>query len=404
MQTLLSRLNMTLTSRIAEEAYQAAIAETTLPEWLREDYVLQLNEELGLIETNKEVVLRALSEVVANSDLTTLAKMLYYILGSMRRGCEGLGNYTLPASPAGYPVLGCDFVALFPLMGHIRSNYEDLIKRGVPEAIVKGTLSALDESISISSSREGRPAFNKTYLGWCYNYINGRLLKIGRLDYQIWPGYSYPVHLYKKADGETAALVEFAKLDKAGYLLGSAGHTEDAGAVDADLIETEEYYEGYPVDPDSGLSSLRRVRLSKHEWQEVLKRDGVVINIHIPAGSGMTEEALTASIESARAIFGRAYPEFDPKVFFTSTWLLSPELDPYLKPTSNIRIFQKLFKLFPTVSRATSIYSFIFGLIVSSPAEVDISSLKEETSLQRSIKAHLAAGGLIHEWGGYFLF
>ncbi len=405
MQELFSKLNARIDCAILDEIFEGVRSERELPEWLREDYVRQLNEEFGVFRSHEAVVYTALSQIKESRELTLFTRLLYEVLGSGRRGGPYFRALTLPKAPEDAPQLvGYDLVGLFAILGHIRDNYRDLITRGVPEAVVKETLAGIDGSITTSTVKEGRPSFNKDYFMWSYNYINGRLLTLGRLNYQIWPGHSYPVRIFKNEKGETAVLIEGAHLDKSGYIHGSLGYTDEASAYDAAFVETDEYYEGYPADPQSGLVLPERCRLMKSEWAVAVKRSDAVLHIHIPSGGGFTAEALEESYRMAREIFGRCYPEFDVKVFFTGTWLISPELRPFLKPTANMRTFASYFKLFPIRARGLSVYSFLFNRIATSPAEVDPTTLPEDTSLQRSIKAHLIGGGYIHEWGGYFLF
>ncbi len=405
MQELFSKLKAEIDCAILPEIYERVTADPALPEWLSEEYVRGLNEDFGLFKTHEEVVYTALSQIQASPELTLFSRLLYEVLGSGRRGGPYFRTLTLPKAPADAPhLVGYDFVGLFAIMGHVRDNYGELVARGVPEEIIRDTIVGIDGSIETSTVKEGRPSFNKDYFMWSYNYINGRLLTLGRLNYQIWPGHSYPVRIFKNAKGDTALLVEGTKIDKSGYIHGSLGYTDEASAYDADFIETDEYYEGYPTDPEGGLVLPERRRLMKSEWAVAVKRSDAVLHIHIPAGGGFTAEALEESYRMAREIFGRCYPEFDVKVFFTGTWLITPELRPFLKPTSNMRTFASYFKLFPIRARGMSVYSFLFNRIASSPAEIDHATLPEDTSLQRSIKAHLVGGGYIHEWGGYFLF
>lgn len=405
MQELFSRLQATIDCAILPEIYERVKQAPALPEWLHEEYVRKLNEDFKVFTNHEEQVYTALSQIREREDLVLFTRLLYEVLGSGRRGGPYFRNLVLPKAPADAPhLIGYDFVGLFAILGHIRDNYRDLCARGVPCEIIRATLVGIDGSIETSSVKEGRPSLNKAYFLWSYNYINGRLLTVGRLNYQIWPGHSYPVRIFKNAKGESVLLYEGTRIDERGRLHGSLGYTDEEKAHPADFIETDEYYEGYPSDPQSGLISPIRRRLMKQEWEEAVKRSDAVLHIHIPAGGGFTAEALEDSYRMAREIFGRCYPEFEVKVFFTGTWLISPDLEPFLKPGANLRTFSSYFSRFPILSHGMSVYSFLFNRIATSPSEVDHASLPEDTSLQRSVKAHLSAGGTIHEWGGYFLF
>ena len=254
MQDLFSKLGALIDCAILDGIYEKAVKEEGLPPWLGKAYLRQLNEEFGVFSTHEEVVYTALSQIKESRELTLFARLLYEVLGSGRRGGPYFKSLVLPKAPADAPhLVGYDFVGLFAILGHIRDNCAELTARGVPEDVIRKTLRGIDGSITSSTKKEGRPSLNKDYFMWCFNYINGRLLSVGRLNYQIWPGHSYPVRIFRNEKGETRVLIEGARIDKSGYIHGSLGYTEESRAYDADFVETDEYYEGYPADPQSGL-------------------------------------------------------------------------------------------------------------------------------------------------------
>jgi hypothetical protein len=66
-----------------------------------------------------------------------------------------------------------------------------------------------------------------------------------------------------------------------------------------------------------------------------------------PRGGPMTPEAVTASLDEARAFFPRHFPDERYTTFSCGSWLLDPRLLEYLPEDSNIVRFQQRFELEP---------------------------------------------------------
>lgn len=94
----------------------------------------------------------------------------------------------------------------------------------------------------------------------------------------------------------------------------------------------------------------------------------------------------------ARAFFGRYYPEYKDCMYICDSWLLSPELLKLLNAQSNILAFQDRFGMVRFEPSANDYLEWVFGV----PSDTtDLTALKEETSMQRSIKQHVLNGGKI---------
>lgn len=127
------------------------------------------------------------------------------------------------------------------------------------------------------------------------------------------------------------------------------------------------------------------------------------IFIHIPrSDNGLRDEDVEASIRLAEERLEQYFPDLagKTKVFCTHTWLLSPELREILKPTSNIVRFQNRFNI---VEYDEGVGPFLgFGFNVQNSPELDYSTLPEDSSLRRELKARLMRGEPLHSGWGYF--
>ena len=111
-----------------------------------------------------------------------------------------------------------------------------------------------------------------------------------------------------------------------------------------------------------------------------------VLNIHIPAGEKLTPEAVEDSLGRAQQFFLMYYRQ-EYELMRCRSWLLSPALEELLDENSNILNFKRRFELCGTLDHRQA-EERVFGKVLEDPA-----GYPAETSLQRSLKAHLMAGG-----------
>lgn len=139
------------------------------------------------------------------------------------------------------------------------------------------------------------------------------------------------------------------------------------------------------------LVRLGRLQFQPKRLEESLTAGGrvcaagtPVLGVHIPADGRMEPEAVRDS-------FRRALEFFRPKeyaAFCCHSWLLSPVLQQLLPSGSNILYFQSLFCIYARDPNDRQTEERVFGAVCD-----DVSEYPEETSLQKSVKAFLLAGG-----------
>lgn len=406
MKELFKDLGVEIKSEFLEEAYKKAVSSDDIPYWLTKDFIINYNEKWEILPTHLDDVLEALGQVVSNKELVMLAKILYYIIELSPDRFKAFDNLKLPLREGKREdVLGYNFISEFPLLAHTEKACESLRKRGIDDNIIKQTYKYVDSAIDESSARMHFFCMNEVYFTWGLIFVFEEMLRIERFEFEIEANFVHPVRVFENESGERVIFADGVKIHREGYILGAAGYKDEDGAFEGELLETDEFFEGYAVNGKTHLFENKLTRLYKKDWKTILKKGDAAIGIHIPAALPLNDEVCVHSFDVARKVLKSAYPEYDFKAFETSTWLLAPELTYLLKPQSNILAFQKYFTIYPySNSYAKAVFSFVYGMNVNGDIDVDYDKLSEDTSLMRSIKKQYQDGKYVHEFSGYFPF
>lgn len=141
--------------------------------------------------------------------------------------------------------------------------------------------------------------------------------------------------------------------------------------------------------------NLSIFRIGAYEFE--LEESGRV-GLHIPSGESISPEAVGAGISAFRRFASAHFPAWAEAPVGCHSWLLSPRLTPFLKETSHILAFQRLFVLQKDFPEERQYLGFLFGRGEDTPT----GELPERTSLQRAVKAYLLAGGNVGAAYGIF--
>ncbi len=144
----------------------------------------------------------------------------------------------------------------------------------------------------------------------------------------------------------------------------------------------------------------RRIKEDTPWCGRVLKANTYYIDVHIPGGGPLLPELCQDSYDRAAAYFRRRY-QLDEVIFGCYSWLLSPDLDDILPPTSNILAFGHQYTLAEAVPDTEySHLTFAFGV---RGVPEDLNALPEKTSLHRVLKPWLLKGNILRLGKGYFI-
>lgn len=120
-------------------------------------------------------------------------------------------------------------------------------------------------------------------------------------------------------------------------------------------------------------------------------RDGGVLAVHIPSDADLSPASVDRSLEQAEDFFRSYFPAYPLEQHTCCSWLLSPRLETLLPQNSNIRSFQRRFRILEEQPEDREYIQWLFQV----PADTPYHRLPEGTSLQRRVKALLLAGGAI---------
>lgn len=277
---------------------------------------------------------------------------------------------------------------------------------GVPEAVSRETcleVSAFADfyrrmtgGSSQGLARTGRLGITLNTIPWLRHYPAARLFRLGRMEYMLKP-FGGGVEAYRhRQTGQVVALADDGvRFDGAGYVDGTAGRFDEEHGWTATLARDEEGVTGYPVSP-LGMAVRKQTRLAGAEWECVLKKGDDTLDMHIPAGGGMTLERCGDSMRRATAFFRQFFPDRPFRTISCCSWIFNTQFEEIPLPSDNLVRYQRELYLFPIRSSGQDGLWFIFQTPTFDPA-----SLPRESSLQRAVADYLAAG---HTWRGGGMF
>ncbi len=130
-------------------------------------------------------------------------------------------------------------------------------------------------------------------------------------------------------------------------------------------------------------------RIGELEYEPVFNGDELNVYIHIPSDARILPDFVDASLEQARTFIVNQYP-LKKWNFYCHSWLLDSQLKGFLNESSNIISFQNRFEIIDDSMVDNNINKWLFNT-----ASTDYFTFCENTSLQKKVKKHLLAGGVI---------
>ncbi len=128
-----------------------------------------------------------------------------------------------------------------------------------------------------------------------------------------------------------------------------------------------------------------------------IKKGEKIIEVHIPAGESLELSACEASVEQARAFYKTYFPQENYRCFTCSSWLLDDTLIHFMKETSNIIKFQRMFTL---VSKKESFAILKYSLGWNARKE-NLHEFAPVNGFTERVIKHVEAGGVFYAGFGY---
>ena len=302
-------------------------------------------------------------------------------------------QFPVSVAPTDYPVPDPSsepeslYQVLIFLSG-VPSVFANHARRGISESITVDTLS--DMGVRIRGFYSGRGFYGLGLVPhWMRHHFSGRLLTIGRLQYEI-QSFKHAFHGFRNAiTGDVVMLAEQgSRFRDDGRKADSIEGGELQGVWAAEWVEDECTIRGTGISA-CGLAVRKSVLLDKSEWLPIISRGDPIWDIHIPPIGRMDFDACGESLRQAFVCLPKCYPDFPFKALTCNSWFLDTQLESYLGPMSNIVRFIREFYLLPaSKAGGRGMMNRAFG-----NPEADIRNVPRDTSLQRAAATHIEQGG-----------
>lgn len=275
-------------------------------------------------------------------------------------------------------------------------------KLGIPEEITRNTALELQAFFgNYKRGSNGRCGLYASQLSWLQSYIHGGLLfRIGRLEFRLKRYERDDITVFRNQEtSQVVALASSANLfTSEGFCDAPSARHADENYWPAPYYEDENFVKAFPAHP-SGKLLRKQICLDKCVWKKLMDKTSWILDMHIPAGGGMSEEICRNSFVEAQNFFAKYFPNVKIAAVNCFSWIFSPDLDLILPPDANLVKFANSCYRYPVASRKMEGIWFFFFKRVFDPLTVP-----RDTSLQKAVAEHLEKGGSLRSSGMFFLY
>jgi len=394
-QDVISQLSEPVSLHVLAPRWEeTAQAGTSIPDFLNQDVVRRNRSMAGLPPEADDCLLPAALKISSHPALCLLAKHARHLL------FDDADYNQFAEWPSFEPSLGPLAGAFWLLIVIDVAMQIDRLHSAlaIPESIRIATRSRFDGVERYRAVHNGSWGFPRGTLYWLRYYLNGKLFRIGRMEYKIEPFNGQVAAWRRKTDSAVLAFVpDGAIVQPDGHMREMQSGVAAPGAWKATLKANEQYIEGYPVLPE-GYVLHRLVRLPREEWMPIIQKGDWTLDMHIPPGGGMGIDKCGESMRNAVSFFQKYFPKQPCASITCDSWIFNTQLEKILKPDANLLLFQHELYLYPTPSNGKDGFIFIFD-----QGDIDPATAPRETSLQRAIVDFIAAGNRWRKGGMFFL-
>lgn len=370
-------------------------------ELLDPDYYDMIAEKYNVLAEFREDYKRVAKKISEDENLSRV----FALMCASQRDRENIRSdikyLGLPQSPDGTYDEKYAMLPALVMCATVDYTHNLLVSKGLPEDRVLYGIRRADGTGMVNNYMKRNNRLGAMHWGWFQLGVDGRLFKAGSFSVEIHRTFKKGDTVFTNDNGEIIVLANGIAIHRSGYVLGTKDCEDEEGSFETTLEETPTSWIGYACD-ERGLVENKKTELLKSEWKKVLEPGDWVVNLHIPSGADLSEEAIDKSLYEMREVLSKHYPEYDYKAFYCGSWLLDPQLANMLKPESNIIKFGKRFtKIAYKDPKGDAVLSFVF--LQGDLNNVDLEALPENTSLERNLKKHYLDGKRIYEVHGIIL-
>lgn len=266
---------------------------------------------------------------------------------------------------------------------------------GADERMILDTLRDFERWETISFQKTGKHGIAD--VGWLlYPYV-GRLIQIGRLQYEPYL-YPLPYALYRhRSNGQTLCLcIRTLYCDPAGRPL--EGNEAETDGFQTTFFRSDGYITATQADPFKGVFLRDPIQIRTEEWELLLIQGQPVYNLHVPRCGPLYPSDVDASLRVARTFFSKQNQR--PFIAVCDSWLLDPALAGISNENSNIIRFMQRFSKYP-VGQDSCATDYLFP----NASTTDLAELSKaaKTSMQRKCLSYLRQGGRLCDTGGFLV-
>ena len=361
------------------------------------EYYEALNEKYGMFPDFLDDFKSAASELVKDDALCRFFALLCFAMRDRANISADLSELEMPHSADGSYHIKYEMLTGLVSVSVADYTYSLLKARDLPREQIDYAMRLFEDMVRTYKDRNNGRAGAMSF-SWYQLAVDAKLFKTTRLQMELDGKFTTKATVFENSEGKTLALAMGLAVDKLGYPLGAAGHTDEEGSFVADIEETDDAYIGYAYGR-YGRISLEKTVLGKSEWKKLIEPGDKVVGVHIPPGGGMTDELITLSFNETKEYLAKYYPDFDYKAFVCGSWLMDDQLVDLLGADKNISRFCERFDKIGRKSSGRAVFSFVY--LLHDVKNVDYSALPERTTLERKLKNHYLEGKVIYENYGY---
>ena len=354
------------------------------PEFLSPSTADQNLEYCGIAREDCETVLAALPRISSRPAVVALSVHLRERLFATDLDVSGWPDATDERPLLGYLYL----LIAASMVPQVKQRHSAL---GIDEQLTRDTCGEVAGFCANHRvAHSGRPGILPGQLYWLRHYPAGRLLRVGRFEYMN-DEYHHAGPVYRhRAHSWTVALAD------------PGSHYSDDGRVQCDASEPGAWLPvldegpvaiiGNPVDP-RGIALRETVELDRNEWDRIIGPGDPVLDMHIPAGGGMTLERSLDSFTRAFDVMERSFGSGPARAIVCRSWIFNTQIEERMPESNLARLMRELY-LLPCRSGGRDGLFFVFcreyARLVDYP---------RETRLQRSLLDVLASGDRLRSAG-----
>lgn len=338
----------------------------------------------GIAPEHRRTVLDALRALVAEPEVAQLAVHLRHRL--FETDCR---TTSWPDVADRNPLLGYLYLVVGSSM--VPAVRELHAARGIDESVTRDTCNEVAGFCANHLvAHPGAPGLLPQQLYWLRHYPAGRLFRVGRFEYMVGEHrHAGPVYRHR-GHGWTIAFADPEHCYTADGLEQCDGNAP--GAWTPGLEETGGRVRGNPIDP-RGVALRATVELPAGEWERVLVPGDPVLELHIPAGGGMTPAAAKDSFTRSFGFFERYVTTTRLKGIVCRSWIFNTQLEERL-PETNLADLMRQGYLVPARGSGEDGLFFIFC------RDYDrLEDYPRQTRMQRALLDVLDGGGRLRATG-----